>query len=80
MLQARKNTRANPLGEAFKNAGETTIKIPARVCILGGLYAGIGRSLCRHRPVSMPASAGLFAIIGLDRQLYKKTDFGEVAF
>ena len=26
-----------------------------------GLYAGIGRSLCRHRPVSMPASAGLYA-------------------
>ena len=32
-----------------------TITTPA------GLYAGIGRSLCRHRPVSVPASAGLYA-------------------
>ncbi len=29
-----------------------------------GLPAGIGRSLCRHRPVSMPASAGLYAGMG----------------
>ena len=26
-----------------------------------GLFAGIGRSLCRHQPVSMPASARLYA-------------------
>ena len=29
--------------------------------LYAGLYAGVGRSLCRRRPVSMPASAGLYA-------------------
>ena len=29
-----------------------------------GLPAGIGRSACRHRPVSMLASAGLYAGVG----------------
>ena len=35
-----------------------------------GLPAGIGRSLCRHRPVSLPASAGLYA--GVRRSLCRR--------
>ena len=36
----------------------TTIILTSRPA---GLPACIGRSACRHRPVSMPASAGLYA-------------------
>ena len=37
------------------------------LCIIktsAGLYAGVGRSLCQSRPVSMPEPAGLYARAG----------------
>ena len=37
-----------------------------------GLPAGVGRSLCRRRPVSMPVSAGLYAGIGVGRSLCRR--------